>query len=73
MSGLLTQFDILMGNLEASHLEAVKAFRKHLDDYMTVAESDAEDAEWLSCLEDAGVDNWSGIDYAHDLRREREQ
>lgn len=23
--------------------------------------------EWLDCLEQAGVDNWSGIDYAHEL------
>lgn len=26
------------------------------------------DSEWLFCLEDAGVDNWSGIDYAASLR-----
>ena len=29
--------------------------------------------EWLSCLEDAGVDNWSGIDYAYELARELER
>ena len=26
-----------------------------------------EDAKWLQALEDAGVDNWPGIDYARDL------
>lgn len=25
---------------------------------------------WLACLEDAGVDNWSGIDYARELFRD---
>lgn len=29
-----------------------------------------EDALWLQCLESAGVDNWSGYDYASDLFRE---
>lgn len=28
------------------------------------------DSEWLAYLESAGVDNWSGIDHAHELRRE---
>jgi len=27
--------------------------------------------DWLSCLEDAGVDNWPGIEYAYDLKKER--
>ena len=26
---------------------------------------------WLDCLEEAGVDNWEGMDYACDLFRER--
>ncbi len=34
-------------------------------------ESLVENAAWLSCLEDAGVDNWSGIDFASDIARER--
>lgn len=25
---------------------------------------------WLACLEDAGVDNWSGIDYAYETANE---
>lgn len=25
---------------------------------------------WLECLEDAGVDNWVGFDYARDLYNE---
>lgn len=30
----------------------------------------ARDLAWLACLEDAGVDNWSGIEFAGDLMRE---
>lgn len=26
-----------------------------------------ESHTWLVCLESAGVDNWDGISYAHDL------
>jgi hypothetical protein len=26
---------------------------------------------WLECLEDAGVDNWEGMEEAIDIRRER--
>ena len=26
-----------------------------------------EDSKWLSALEDAGVDNWSGWDFAREL------
>lgn len=35
-------------------------------------ESLRKDAAWLSCLEDAGVDNWQGIGFAYDLRAEQE-
>jgi hypothetical protein len=33
--------------------------------------NDRED--WLCCLEMAGVDNWSGFDYARDLRDGKER
>lgn len=26
--------------------------------------------EWLDCLEAAGVDNWEGYDYAHEIHSE---
>lgn len=41
---------------------------------ITKAEYDSlkEDANWLSCLEAAGVDNWDGYSFAHEIRRERE-
>ncbi len=36
-------------------------------------ESLKKNARWLQCLKRAGVDNWQGIDYAYDLKREMEQ
>lgn len=32
-----------------------------------------EDRDWVQALEDAGVDNWSGIDYANELLRGYEE
>jgi hypothetical protein len=32
-----------------------------------------EDSEWLGYLRSAGVDNWSGYEYAHELKREDEE
>ena len=29
-----------------------------------------KDSEWLSYLEGAGVDNWDGFSYAHEMRAE---
>ena len=31
------------------------------------------DADWLAALEAAGVDNWEGFDYAHDILAEWNQ
>lgn len=33
-------------------------------------ESLIEDSEWLQALNNAGVDNWSGYDYARELLNE---
>lgn len=30
-----------------------------------------EQLRWLSCLEEAGVDNWGGIGFAKELHQER--
>jgi hypothetical protein len=29
-------------------------------------------SRWLSCLEAAGVDNWEGIQYAHEMMQEQD-
>ena len=39
----------------------------------TEYESLLEDSKWLQCLEGAGVDNWSGYDYARELWREENE
>lgn len=43
---------------------------------ITITKSEYEDlkeeSEWLACLEEAGVDNWEGIDYAHEIRDNNE-
>ena len=36
-------------------------------------ESLLEDSQWLACLESAGVDNWSGIDFAIELQNEEKE
>lgn len=44
--------------------EETVTIKKSVYDYL------CERDEWLSYLESAGVDNWSGYDYARELRAE---
>ena len=37
------------------------------------AKWEEDQLEWLAALEDAGVDNWTGIDYAHEVLEEWKQ
>ncbi len=43
---------------------------------VTIPESEynelKRDARWLACLENAGVDNWEGISFAHELMSEED-
>ena len=32
-----------------------------------------EDQMWLRCLQNAGLDNWVGIDYAYELKQELDE
>ena len=32
-----------------------------------------DDAFWRECVESAGVDNWSGMDYAYELMGEEDE
>lgn len=41
-----------------------------LEEFVETLKEADEQLWWLQCLEDAGVDNWSGCDYAADLFRE---
>ncbi len=44
------------------------------EETITLLKSEYEDMrmslDWLACLENAGVDNWSGYEYALELRKE---
>jgi hypothetical protein len=42
-------------------LAVLKGFKREID-------SADEDSDWLLFLENAGVDNWSGYEYAQELR-----
>lgn len=48
-----------------------------MEDKITISKKEydqlVESANFLQCLEDAGVDNWEGIDYAQELMRQLEQ
>ena len=44
-----------------------KSYSLYPDDYIRELESDQR---WLRALEDAGVDNWSGISFAYELMEE---
>lgn len=56
---ILNQFDQLMAHLNGEENDMAAEFREALE-YV----SDA--AEFLDCLESAGVDNWDGYEYAQE-------
>lgn len=58
---LLTKLDDVLSHLNAEENELALEFREALKEEL---EDTGERLRWLDCLEDAGVDNWSGIDYA---------
>jgi len=47
-----------------------------MEEMITILKSEYDDLvesqRWLNALENAGVDNWGGIDFAHELYREEE-
>lgn len=54
--------------LEARELDLLELI-KSLEASVAAME---KDVAWLGDLENAGVDNWQGIDFAHELKRDRE-
>lgn len=44
--------------------ETITISRKEYDSLL-------EDSAWLNCLQNAGVDNWCGWDYARELYQEQ--
>jgi hypothetical protein len=47
----------------------------NLSDTVTISKKEYDSlvrrSNWLECLEDAGVDNWQGIEFAIDFKYER--
>ena len=48
-----------------------------MDDSITITKKQYDqlmrDSAWLAALEEAGVDNWSGISYAYELYDEEDE
>lgn len=47
--------------------------KQMVEKHFNYVEGLEEDSEWLSCLESAGVDNWSGYDYAREMMNEEDE
>jgi hypothetical protein len=55
------------------YIEVVKEYSERGDIIITVKPCEScvqEKLDWLTCLEQAGVDNWQGIDYAYKIQEE---
>jgi hypothetical protein len=63
-------------NVELGLSEAV-TIEKQIRDTVTISVNEYANlenrSEWLSCLEQAGVDNWEGYSYARDLLHEGDE
>ena len=48
-----------------------------MEEMITIAKKEydqfCKDSEWLSYLEQAGVDNWDGIDTAMEIKRDEQE
>lgn len=51
----------------AAFMEELEKANKRVEDQNATLSRLEETAEWLRCLEGAGVDNWEGYDYALEL------
>jgi len=59
-------------------IEKVEDFQRVVvEETVTISKAEyerlLEDSEFLSCLEAAGVDNWEGYSYAHEMMNEGEE
>lgn len=59
VKSLLTQFDDLMSHLNGEDSEMAQELRGYMVATLKQAQ---DDAEWRSCLEAGGVDNWEWYD-----------
>jgi hypothetical protein len=63
-SKLVASLSVRIGSLRA--IAALAEFKDEIDD-------NEDEAKWMQCLENAGVDNWSGIEYAQELYEAEEE
>ena len=63
-------FNKLRDELERDPWSTYPIDKKLLIALLDELDRQAKDVEFLSCLRAAGVDNWSGYDYAWELFRE---
>lgn len=61
---LSKKFDQLMSHLNGEDNEMADEFRKELVELCATAQ---DDGNWRAAFEAAGVDNWSGCDYAYEI------
>lgn len=64
---LRQKLQAVLSHLNSEENEMALEFAEQLNEFI---EESQEQAQWLACLESAGVDNWSGYDYARELYRE---
>ena len=58
----------LPNDLVNENLSKIDGYIKNIENIQKYINQGVEDSEWLSCLEQAGVDNWSGYEIAADIR-----
>jgi hypothetical protein len=57
---------------EIEKIKRLASVAENITEYANEIVNLRESQDWLSCLESAGVDNWSGIDFAYELGNEME-
>ena len=58
----------LPNDLVNENLSKIDGYIKNIENIQKYINQGVEDSEWLSCLEQAGVDNWEGYNIAVDIR-----
>ena len=58
-----SRYAVAYGSLNKYHIR--------MNEIYDLAKEVERDLTWLRCLEDAGVDNWQGCDYASELMKEK--
>lgn len=65
MIGLKEKIDII-----DKAIQKIDGLNKEVSILKKKNDQQFQDLQWLQALEEAGVDNWEGIDFAHELLEE---